>query len=52
MLVREAIKLAFLLATRRTTLIFTIKIIIYNLINVLTRFYVNLINKRVVDVVW
>jgi len=41
MLVREAIKLAFLWATRRTTLIFTIKIIMYNLVNVLTIFYIN-----------
>jgi len=38
MLVREAIKLSVLWATRRTTLIFTIKIIIYNLVNVSTRF--------------
>jgi len=47
MLLREAIQLAFLWATRRTTFIFSIKIIIYNL--VLTRFYIhvaiNLINK-------
>jgi len=49
MLLREAIKLAFLWATRRTTLIFTIKNIISKLVNILTLFYIhfaiNLINK-------